>query len=325
MLTHARCSPGASRLLPVLVAAVLFACRPGEEDTLRISRVERLPGSFATIHSDRSGRLWVGDDSTLVRVDSGAVAARIATSSTPKVVAETDRLMFLRAGERLSVIDLESAAEVAARDAIGGGPIAIDVRGRYLYRTGPTGAVLIYHPETLETISGWASLGARGSGIAFSAPGDRLYLALSDSAPEASGAILTRDIQTGRILETSEMRGPVADLRGDASGDLFVLIEEESAGAVLSLRPLGGELRLRWRRTLRELRLDPPLMLRIAPDGSHLLVSGGENRTGLRVLDGETGEEVGSLGAPATDAVFSRDGALLLLYGDEVRTWIAGS
>ena len=324
MLTHARLSPRPVRLLPVLIAIALFACRPSEEDTLRIAGVEPLPGSFVTIHSDRAGRLWLGDESSLQRLDGGAVVARLDTPGAPRIELETGTLIVVRSGDRVAAVETETGEEVARREGLGDGPITSDPRGRYLYRAGASGAVLIYDPATLETVSGWPSLGERGAGIAASPVGDRIYLALGDTSEASAAAILTRDIQTGRILETAEMTGPVSDLRVDEAGDLFVLIEEGDEGALLSLRPRGGELRLRWRRTLRELRLDPPLMLRVAADGAHLMLAGGGDRTGLRVLDGETGEEIGRLREPPLDAAFSRDGSLLLLYDREVRSWRPG-
>ncbi len=64
---------------------------------------------------------------------------------------------------------------------------------------------------------------------------------------------------------------------------------------------------------------EPPAELRVSPTGERVVLFAPRGEGPLRVLDARTGEPLGRVEQGPLDADFGPDGALYLLYGEEIR------
>jgi hypothetical protein len=303
-------------LLMMAGCILLSGCRRDAPE-LPIAEVIPIPVAGATtLHVGGDGRFWVGEATAVTVLEAGEVAARtaITAGAVPRVVGEShSHLLVRRASGSLLIFDRESG-ELLADTTIAGEPL-LDVRGRWVFVATGSGAVLIHEPGTLTVTSAWAALGMTSTALAASPEGDRIYHALSD---DGAATVLTRDLQTGRTLRTSAFSAPFLELAADRQGNLVGVMGEEEDAAVISLRPWGQELELRWRT-----RFSSPastIAVHLSPDGARMAVLTPEDsKTGLHVLDAETGKILGRLSEHPLDARFDPRGRLLLLFPGEVR------
>ncbi|HEV2132575.1 MAG TPA: hypothetical protein VGR27_15780, partial [Longimicrobiaceae bacterium] len=177
-------------------------------------------------------------------------------------------------------------------------------------------------PRSLEPRWAWPRLGLDAEALASSPEGDRLYLALREPAGTGgAGAtrVLTRDVQTGRVLAETLLPFAVRLLTTDAAGRVYALLEDNAGGAVAALQPGAVGLRVLWQRSLLSLGLAAPVELRVSPPGDRLALFTGERERGLHLLDARTGESLGRLHEGPLDAAPGADGVLYLLYQEEIR------
>jgi hypothetical protein len=324
MPKHARERRPAGPVVGALAVLLLLAAcaRDGVPD-LAVRAHQALPEpGFQSLYVDGAGRSWVGRPGRLARLDGAAVAAAVATAGAevPRVVGGAGGRLVVRVGARVLALDPESA-EVMAERAEMAGILSIDPLERYLYRATGSGAVLAYDAVSLEPRWGWAALGAPATAATGSLLGDRLYLALSDTAGAGApgGEVLIRDLQTGRVLSRVFFPVPLAGLLPDPRGGLVALLREEGGGAVMGLGHAQGDLPLRWRHTLDELGLEAEPQLRASARTPRIAVFGEGNENGLHVLDAETGRRIGRVREAVLDAGFGADGALYLLDATSIR------
>jgi hypothetical protein len=295
--------------------AVLGACRP-EIPELRVVGTIEIPTTAATsLHVARDGRIWLGEPGAFYLVEGPATYLIIPVpgESPPRVVSEEAGRILATTGTEALLLDA-SSGEIVGAGTLTGEPF-LDVRTRWVFTATESGAVLIYDPRELTLVSAWAARGAPSSAIAGSPEGDRIYQAL---AVDGVSTILTRDLQTGRILRRSSFPAPFTALRTDPAGNLIGILGDEREAAVVSLRPWGEELELRWRERIPG--TGPGVRIRLDAGGTRLAVLGDvDNGNGLRVLDAETGRPLGHLPDSPLDAAFDPSGRLLLLYPDELR------
>jgi hypothetical protein len=318
MRVNARERAGGRLAMKMMVGLILLGgCRP-QAPELQIADIISIPAAEATtLHVEADGRLWLGEAAAVTVLEDGAIVARtaIAPGDAPRVIGETDSALLMRRGSTAILMFDPASGELLAQTEIAGEPL-LDVRGRWVFVAAAGGAVLIHEPDSLALISAWASLGKSSTALATSPEGDRIYHALTD---DVASTILTRDLQTGRTLRTSVFSAPFADLAADPQGNLVGVVGGEDDAAVISLRPWGEELELRWRTRI----VSPAsaAAIRLSPDGDRVAVlTMGDTKTGLHLLDGETGKTIGHLPAHPLDARFDARGRLLLLFPGEL--WV---
>jgi hypothetical protein len=305
-----------SAVVALVMLVVLAGC-PAVEPELGV--VERIPvpaEGVETLHAAASGDLWGGAPGEFIVLARGEAALRVALSSahTPRVVAERDGRLFVSLGPD-SLLSVETGPGDSITTAASAGIPYLDVRGRVVFFGAASGAVLLHDISTLSRISAWPSLDAPTTALTGTAEGDRIYQAIEEGG---GGVILTRDLQTGRILRTNHFPAPFHQLEVDRAGNLVGLIGGGSAAGLVSLRPRGDELELRWRERLAG--TADETSFRISPDGARIaLVTQGVTKSGLRVLNTETGNPLGRVDEPPRDAAFDASGRLLLLYPGEIR------
>ncbi len=317
----------------LLVLALLLAAgcelRPERiEEELSPSMVIRLAapvGEEATLWMDPHGRAWIGSAQGLRVVDPRTAAtltqAELQGRAVPRVVAEGEEGVYVRIGDHLLALDRTTLEIRAQRQERATRPVAVDPRQRYLYVGTETGAVFGLDPRSLQPLWAWPRLGLEATALTSSPEADRLYLALWGAAEEGEGAarILTRDVQTGRVLGTISLVAPLRTLTTDAAGVLYGVAGDEARGAVVALRPTAEGLRILWRRALRD--LDPPArpQLQLAPDGQRLALFAPGEEGGVSLVDTRTGERRGRVRETPLDLAFGTNGELYLLYAEEMR------
>jgi hypothetical protein len=293
----------------------LGACTPPPPE-LQTVETRPLPSDAAsTLHIDREGRLWLGEPGAFLVIDGdgGTWRFQLPTAQAPRVLAERAGRMFALSADSTLMVLSDPADSVPAA-AVRGLPF-VEPRDRWIFVGGGSGAVLIHEPAQLRLISAWGALGAPTTAITGSPEGDRIYQALDE---EGAGTILTRDLQTGRVLRTSSFSAPLLDLIADREGNLIGIIGEARDAAIISLRPWGDELELRWRERIPA--ASHASRLRLSPAGERVaVITPGEHANGLRVLDTETGANLGHLPDSPLDAAFDAAGRLILLYPGELR------
>lgn len=302
----------------LVVAAVVAGCGRSE-DVLSTERVLRLESSaFHTLAVDSLGRFWLGRPGALeVRDTSGATRVAATTgAATPSVLGWMGGRAYARLGDTVLAVSPDTNS-AAARGGMGRNPLVLDVRARHLFQAARSGAVLAHDPATLAPVGGWAALGLPSTALAASPEGDRLYQGVGYG--EAAPRLLSRDLQTGRILGTASFSAPFVALAAGASGDLFGVVVEDGRGAVMALRPRRGQMEVRWRTSLDDLGLDNPSELRLGSRERRVAVLARGNEAGLRLLDAETGSVLGSAPEGMLDASFGAGDALFLLYPGEIR------
>ncbi|HEV2131601.1 MAG TPA: PQQ-binding-like beta-propeller repeat protein, partial [Longimicrobiaceae bacterium] len=234
-------------------------------------------GPGAALGVDGEGRLWVaaGDSLRVMDAASGQLlaSAAIPAADPLHLMAGEERGMYLRAGERLLALDGATGEPRAEREVAAAHPVTIDPRGRHVYEAMVSGTVYGLDPRTLEPSWAWPRLGLDAAALASSPEGDRLYLALREPAGTGgAGAtrVLTRDVQTGRVLAETLLPFSATVLAADAAGMVYALLEDDVGGAVAALQPGAEGLRVLWQRSLLSLGLAGPVELRISPPGDRL-------------------------------------------------------
>jgi hypothetical protein len=307
------------RLGGAVLALVVGGCTPPDADTFVV--IERIPmpeGRFASLHSDGPGSLWLSGAGEIVRVDGGGrELGRLALpeSATGEFAGGVGDHLYVVTPLAAFAVSRDRGEILAERQGASAGAFLPDARGRFVLGTTGAGAVIGYDPATLEPIWGWGAIGARGTGLALSPEGDRLYQGVAAGEGDG-GELLVRDVQTGRVLGRRDLeQTPEVVLAGQPG---VVIILESWAGrrSLEALQWGGGELRPRWRRTLTDLRIEGAATIRISPDGSRLAVVGLQNDEGLHVLDVETGETIDRFRITAVDVAFGPGGEIYLLTGD---------
>jgi hypothetical protein len=286
----------------MLMALLATGCRSGEP---RLPLVDRRP-----IAADSAASLYASAAGQMLSLPAGLTG-----------LAEMDGTLYARTTDTLMAIASETGAVLAARAEFAGTIVIPDVRGRFLLQGAQSGAVFAHDPVTLEAIWGWASRGARTTALAGSIEGDVLYQALDGG--DDGGFILTRDVQTGRVLAGQRFQNRVDALMVTRSGDLIALLVDGGGGQgdLMRLRPRVGEMSEIW---IQPLDLSPRARATLDYSSAVGLVAvfqpGVQN--GLRVVDAEAGTLVGTVTESATDAAFTSDGALYLLMPSELaRVW----
>jgi hypothetical protein len=306
----------------VLAAAAVAVIAPGCDspgDSLPTSRHLRLEAdSASTLGVDARGRFWVGRPGEAVVLDpAGAVVMRVpaAGEGAPELVAGTAGAHHLRAGDTLIAVSPATGERTGARAGFARVPVLADPRGRFILQGAGSGAVLGFHPSTLEPVWGWAARGARTTALAAAPEGDVVWQAL---AGEDGARILERDVQTGRIFIDVEVDEPVAAMANADGGDILLALIDGPRIEVLRLRSRGGELDRVWRAGAR---LDGDADIRLAhvPGARAVAVyrPGGED--GMRLLDAGDGSLLGSVAETPLDAAFAPNGVLYLLRPGEIR------
>lgn len=300
------------RAMGVVLVFLCAACRaPAPE--LPVSERIPLPDSVATtLAVAPDGRLWLGAPGTLRVLEPGGATVRMApAAAAPRPLAIAGGWALLDDGDTLRLLEEATLRAVGATAA--SAAVHLDVRGRWLFTGAASGAVMIHEPDSLRLIAAWPSAGRPATAITGSPEGDRVYLALGGE----SATVLTRDLQTGRVLRSDDFAAPFASLAADSAGNLYGVVGGEGDAALLSLRPWGPQLELRWRvRTPG----GAEARLILDPGGRRLaLLVPGANENGLRVYDAEAGDLLGTLPEPPLDAAFDPAGRLLLLYPGEIR------
>lgn len=300
------------------IAGGLGAC--AREDGRLLRAAERISlgiPAAETMTIDSTGRFWIGAPGEIWIRDSTATPRRIPApgEGAPRVVGWSAAGAYLRVGDSLFLLSAVDDTVTARRGDFGRNPLAFDVRGRAIYQGARSGAVLAHDPVSLEPIWAWASLDAPTTAIALSPEGDRLYQALG--ADEDGARVLTRDLQTGRVLGRTELRHPLRELAVARSGVLYGLAVDGRRAIVLALQPQGHELTPRWRLGLPASEGYGEVTIAVA--GGRILVQGLGSEAGMRVLSGESGARLGRTRGPPLDAAFGPDGALWTLYPGELR------
>ncbi|CAN5844526.1 hypothetical protein BH23GEM7_BH23GEM7_05640 [soil metagenome] len=284
-------------------------------------------GPGAALGVDDEGRLWVaaGDSLRVMDAASGQLLASAAIGAAGPLhlmggQGEGEG-MYLRAGERLLALDGATGEPRAEREVPATHVLTLDPRGRHVYEGMVSGTVYGLDPRTLEPRWAWPRLGRDATALASSPEGDRLYLALREPAEAGAGTtrVLTRDVQTGRVLAETPLPFSVQSLAADAAGTVYALLGDDAGGLVAALRPGGDGLRVQWQRPLLSLGLAEPAELRVAPSGDRLALFTRDRERGLQLLDARTGEPLGRLGEGPLDAASGADGVLYLLYEEEIR------
>lgn len=300
------------------VAAYLGACAGEDVRLFRTAeRVSlRLP-AVRTMAIDSAGRFWLGSPGGISIRDSTGTPRRIGVpvDAAPRVIGWSAAGAYLREGDSLYLLSAVGDTVTARRGGFRLNPLALDVRGRAIYQGARSGAVVAHDPVSLEPIWAWASLDAATTAIALSPEGDRLYQALG--ADEEGPRVLTRDLQTGRVLGSTEIRDPLRELVVAPSGVLYGLAHDGRRAIVLALQPQGHELAPRWRLGLPASEGSGEMSIAVA--GGRILVQGLGPEAGTRVLSAESGARVGRTRGQPLDAAFSPGGGLWALYPGELR------
>ncbi len=313
MRAHAR--EIGSGVVVLVMALVPGACAP-PSPPMEIVETRTLAGEAATtMHIDAGGKIWLGEPGgfTVLEPDGGSRRLDVPAAGAPRIIGEFGGRTYLFS-DGGSLLALGEPGDSVPAVAVSGIPL-LEPRGRWIFVGAGSGAVLIHEPVGLRLISAWGALGAPTTAIGGSPEGDRIYQALDE---EGAGTILTRDLQTGRVLRTSSFAAPLIDLLVAPDGNLIGILGEAGYTVAVSLRPWGDEMVLRWRERVpggsEESRL------RLSPAGDRVAIfTPGENTNGLRVLNTETGENLGHLSESPVDAAFDAQGRLILLYPGEVR------
>lgn len=314
MRGHARDIRGAASVLAV--AATLGGCGGWGDDLLT---VEHLPlqvpaGGDATLHIESPARFLIGEPGQIRRIEPGAppTTFTIADIATPDVITVLDDAIIVHAGDRLLRLSLAGelmSAEGDMEESL----FAMDPRGRWVVQAAGSGAVFGHSPTTLTPRWGWASLGERTTGLALSPDGGALVQAVA-------GEILLRDLQTGRTIARMEVAAPFHQLISAGSGRVYGLGGRDGRSTLFAVDLGGEESRVIWRRTLDDLDLEEDARLRLSPSGDRLVVFGPGKKNGLRMLNAETAEAMGSLLEGPLDARYGTGGTLFMLFPESIRT-----
>lgn len=305
-------------LLPLLLVAVLARCAT-PPDTMRTAATLPLADSTATTLSiDDQGALWIGTDTAVLRVAGEPPTIRrygIGLAGLRWLGRGTRGPLFA-APEGLAL--WEESGDSAVVQRVRTDAAVLDVRGRWIFRTTASGEMIAHDPATLDPLWGWAEIGADSPALALSPEADRVYQSAGEMEFRDEPELLSRDLESGRVMTTGEMPGTVRALAAGNDGlTLWAVAWDGGGGEVLGIAWRNGGMEIAWSVSLGSLDLEPPVTLKLAPDERSLLVVDG-NENGLRILDAEAGETVDRLRGPIRDADYSPDGEVFVLYEDRV-------
>lgn len=308
----------------LVVGAMLAACGSAP-DTLRTVATLPLPvADLSGLEIDSTGIFWLAAPGAILRLPQDSLTPKrlpLASPGSPQFVGRTDSAAIFRTASNVLAASLSGDSILAANDGAPSDVAVLDVRDRYLFTTTGPGEVILYRPETLEPIWGWAAVGAPSDALALSPEGDRVYQAVGPSEYRESAEILVRDLQTGRILRTVEMPEVVRALVAAPSGSLYgTMWDDELGGAsAFALVWAGGELEVAWRRGFGDIGIEAPATLKLSPVGDSAGILGLNEEAGIHILDVNTGDTVDRLRIEALDFAFDPAGRLYLLFPGELR------
>jgi hypothetical protein len=310
-----------SGVVLLLGAVVVGGCRTDDPDSLAVAERVPLPGSFTSLHIDIGGSAWLGGQSVLVRADlAGRESGRfpIDGSDPPRIAASLLDHLYFRAGPSVLLVDGAAGSLLGQASEMPGEAVAVDWRGRFVFRTGAAGAVLAHDARSLEPLWGWGAIGADGTALGVSPEGDRVYEAVASE--DDSAELLIRDLQTGRILRRFPLADPIRRLIVADARTLYGVgwNGDGSGGALVRLSWKEGHLVNVWRRALGDLHLAGPVLFVLSPRGDRLAILAPDNETGLHVVDVETGRTVDRLRIQARDVAFDPEGRIFLLTPSEL-------
>lgn len=314
-------SRGAAAPMGACLLALVAACDPPVRELTTERHLAIDPRGAATLYVAHDGRLWVGGAGSMeVLAPGGSVGGSesfaIPGGAHAEVVGEAADVVYVRAGDHLTSLQPGADADSAQRAGFAGVPIVLDPRGRFLAQGAASGSVLAFDPETLEPVWAWAARGARTTAMAITPEGDVLWQALAP--PGSRPVLLERDLQTGRVLDEHPLDSRGLFLAATPSGDLLAVLGDGDRLHVVRLRPRGELLMSVWR-TAVELPGEPAPIVRYAADPDRIAILRPRNGAGLRVLDAEAGDLIGSVEETLLDAAFSADGVLYLLTSADIR------
>ncbi len=271
------------------------------------------------------GRMWIGAPGRLTVVDSAGRTSRARSLPipeppiAPRVIRTTRAHAIVRSGDRL--ISLRGADLRTVAERTQPGVVAPDPRGRHLYLGTAEGAVFGLDPASLEPRWAWAKLGAPTLALAAAPEGDRIVQVLGEAGTTQT-RLLTRDVQTGRILHDDTIPARLRDVVAAGGGMLYAVSSAgDGPGEIVALRP-GAEKRRRavWRRPLADIGLSGAAQLRISAAGDRLLVFTPGGAGGARLLNPASGTTLATIAPPVADAAF-RSGRVYLLDPGAVRVF----
>ena len=323
MKRAARPGPRVRRLLPLLPALLALAggCR-GRPPTAEVGAGRTLPlaapvDSAASIAAAPGGGIWLVSGGRLALLDTARAPVpppvELGTADAARVVGSDTAAVYLRAGSRLLAVWPDSGRVRARRGGVGADGFASGPRGGGFVAT-RWGGVLGVAPGSLRPLWSWPERGPPGTALAVSPLGDRVYQALGGDEPR----ILTRDAQTGRILDETETGAAVRSLDAGPDGTLYAVGGEGRRAVLTALRPGPAGLAERWDVALRSLEVGDSARVLVSPAGTRVALVSREGEGTLRVLDAATGR-VASGERGVLDAAFAADGSLLVLTAREVR------
>lgn len=310
--------------LAIMVGGMLGACGSAP-DTLRTVATLPLPAPDVTaVEVDSAGIFWLAAPGAILRLTPDSLTPQrlaVAASEPPEFVGRTDSIAVFRTSSSLIAASLSGETILAERAGTHSDVAVLDVRDRYLFTTSLSGEVIIYRPETLDPIWGWAAVGSLSEAVALSPQGDRVYQAVGPSEYRESPEILVRDLQTGRILRTVEMPEIVRALVAAPSGSLYGTMWNDELGAASAFALVweAGELDVAWRRGFGDIGIQAPATLKLSPDGDSIGILGLNEEAGIHILDVNTGDTMDRLRIEALDFAFDPAGRLYLLVPGELR------
>lgn len=310
-------------LLLALLPALWTGCRGtlGGGEGLGPARVVRLAAEVAdasALHVGPDGRVWLGGPGWAAALDTSAGAVLrhrdLAGDAAVSVLGISGGRVYLRMPERLVAMDPELEEVSGERKAAPADPFAFDPRRRVVFQGSAGGAVEALGPAGLRARWAWPKLGPPVTALASSPEGDRLYVAMAGD----SAVLLSRDVQTGRVVWRAELPAAATALDVGADGVIYALTEEDGDATALALRPSAGGTQPVWRRSLGLERA----RMRVAPGGGRLVVFSSGEEAGIRVLDTADGAVLRGAESGPLDAGWSAGGELYLLYPGELRVLV---
>jgi hypothetical protein len=298
--------------------------RSEHAETPTLVRQVPLPHSVAApgaLSVTAGGRLWIGQPGVLIALDpleaEPLLRAEFEPATPPRLLGYAGERYYVLIGDELLTLD-ETGAVRMRRGGVGASAVALDPLGRHVYLATDRGAVLGLDPRLLRPRWAWPRLGQPALGAVPSPEGDRLYLLLAPGADEGP-RVLTRDVQTGRILAELELELPLQQLQAAHSGWVYGLELDTDEARVVALQPGLGGLRVAWRRSIPGGSPNIALQLRVSPAGDRVVVFAGTSAGGLLVFDARTGRPLDGVLEPPIDAGFGHAGTLYLLFPEEIR------
>lgn len=321
--------PGPVRwLAALLVSGLLVGCSRDIADTLTVRQRLPLPDSMSTrLDIDEHNRIWLSGPGQIVRLDSMIAAParlRLRTPAAPTWLSGGEEHVYFQVASTLGMLDLGAASDSTSLPQPLLQPIewpaeavAVDPRGRFLYRTAEAGSLVAHDLDSLIPRWGWAAVGAEGTALSLSPGGD--YLFEATTTVEEQPELLVRDVQTGRILRRIELSDPARTLFSTRDGSVYAVGGSRDGGSVAAFGWRDGELERQWQRSFGDFDVESPVRAALSPSGRLLAILGIEQESGLYLLDTGDGRTIERLRGPALDIGFDRADRPFLLVRGELR------